>query len=124
MRSLAIAVALTGAWLTTAAAADEDVMTAGDLQQLCAGTDHVSVNVCRVYILGVTEGLALGMNIADGRTKGGRPCVPRGMSGDKLEATVKKKLDALASAADRNADASQLIGAELTSAFPCGNADQ
>src|SRR5580658_6366682 len=124
MRSLAIALALTGALLTTAAAADEDVMTAGDLQQLCAGTDHVSVNVCRVYILGVTEGIALGMNIADGKTKGGRPCVPRGMSGDTLEATVKKKLDALASAADRDADAAQLIGVELTSTFPCRKADQ
>src|ERR1700683_4206291 len=119
MRSIAIALTLARTLLTPAAAADEDVMTAGDLQQLCAGTDHVSVNVCRVYILGVTEGINLGMKIADGKTSGGRPCVPRGMSGDTLEQTVKKKLDALASAADRNADAAQLIGTELAAAFPC-----
>lgn len=119
MRSIAIALTLAGAVLTSAASSGQDVMTAGDLQQLCAGTDHVSVNVCRVYILGVTEGIALGMNIADGKTKGGRPCVPRGMSGDKLELTVKQKLDALTSAAERDADASQLILAELASTFRC-----
>ncbi len=119
MRSIAIALTLAGAVLTSAASSGQDVMTAGDLQQLCAGTDHVSVNVCRVYILGVTEGIALGMSLADGKTRGGRPCVPRGMSGDKLELTVKQKLDALTSAAERDADASQLILAELASTFRC-----
>ena len=122
MRSVAIISAIMGALLTTAASSAEQVMTAGDLQQLCAGTDHVSVNVCRVYILGVTEGITLGMNIAAGKTQGGRPCVPRDISGDALQLAVKKKLDDLSSPADRDADASRFIGAALAAAFPCQKA--
>src|ERR1700685_2682343 len=76
MKSVAMVPILMGALFSTAASSAEQVMSAGDLQQLCAGTDHVSVNVCRVYILGVTEGITLGMNIAAGKTAGSRPCVP------------------------------------------------
>jgi hypothetical protein len=122
MKSIAMVPILMGALLSSAASSAEQVMSAGDLQQLCAGTDHVSVNVCRVYILGVTEGITLGMNIAAGKTAGGRPCVPRDISGDALELVVKTKLDALSSPADRDAEASRFIGAALGSAFPCQKA--
>lgn len=122
MRSLAIVLALMGALLSTAASSAEPVMSAGDLQQLCAGTDHVSVNVCRVYILGVTEGISLGMSIASGKTPGSRACVPGDISGDALELAVKKKLEALSSAAERDADASRFIGAALAAAYPCRGA--
>ncbi|HEY8053505.1 MAG TPA: Rap1a/Tai family immunity protein [Steroidobacteraceae bacterium] len=120
MKPIAIVPALLGALLSAAASAEEPVMSAGDLQQLCVGADHVSVNVCRVYILGVTEGISLGMNMASG--KGGRPCVPKDISGDALELTVKKKLEALSSAADRDGDASRFIGAALAAAYPCRSA--
>jgi hypothetical protein len=119
MRSIAIVSALMGALLANAACSAEPVMTAGDLQQLCAGTDHVSVNVCRVYILGVTEGITLGMSIAAGKAPAARPCVPRDISGDALELVLKKKLDALSSPAERDGDASGFIGAALAAAFPC-----
>jgi Ssp1 endopeptidase immunity protein Rap1a len=119
MRSTAIVSVLTGALLTSTASSAEQVMTAGDLQQLCVGTDHVSVNVCRVYILGVTEGITLGMNMAAGRTQGGRPCVPKDISGDALELALKKRLAALTSPADLDGDASRFIGAALAAAFPC-----
>jgi len=119
MKSNAMVPILMGALFSTAASPAEQVMSAGDLQQLCAGTDHVSVNVCRVYILGVTEGITLGMNIAAGKTAGSRPCVPRDISGDALELVVKTKLDTLSSPADRDADASRFIGAALGTAFPC-----
>jgi hypothetical protein len=122
MKSVAMVPILIGVLLSTAASSAEQVMSAGDLQQLCAGSDHVSVNVCRVYILGVTEGIALGMNIAAGKTAGGRPCVPRDISGDALELVVKTKLDTLSSPADRDADASRFIGAALGRAFPCQKA--
>jgi Rap1a immunity proteins len=122
MRPAAIASALLGVLLTTAASSAEQVMTAGDLQQLCAGTDHVSVNVCRAYILGVTEGITLGMSIAESQTQGARPCVPKDLSGDALELTLKGKLDALTSPADRDGDASRFIGAALGAAFPCQKA--
>jgi Rap1a immunity proteins len=119
MRTIAIVSALIGALLGNAAWSAEPVMTAGDLQQLCTGTDHVSVNVCRVYILGVTEGITLGVNIAAGKAQGARPCVPQDMSGDALELALKKKLEALTSPAERDGDASRFIGAALAAAFPC-----
>jgi hypothetical protein len=122
MKSVAMVPILMGALLSTTASSAEQVMSAGDLQQLCAGTDHVSVNVCRVYILGVTEGITLGMNIAAGKTAGRRPCVPRDISGDALQLVLKTKLDTLSSPADRDADASRFISAVLGTAFPCQKA--
>ena len=119
MRAAAFVFVVAGAVLASMTSSAEPAMTAADLQQLCAGTDHVSVNVCRVYILGVTEGITLGMNIAAGKPAGGRPCVPRDISGDALELVVKTKLDTLSSPADRDADASRFIGAALGTAFPC-----
>lgn len=120
MRSIAVALTVTGALLATAASPEQPAMTAGDLGQLCTGTDHVSRNACRIYILGVTQGITLGMSIADG--KGGRPCVPAGLSAEALEKTVQKRLAEMSSAAERDRDASGFIGAVLGSAFPCSKA--
>ena len=122
MRSIAVALTVTGALLTTAASPEQLAMTAGDLGQLCTGTDHVSRNACRIYILGVTQGITLGMSIADGKSAGGRPCVPAGLSAEALEKTVQKKLAEMSSAAERDRDASRFIGAVLGSAFPCSKA--
>lgn len=121
MRHIAIVLTLLAALVTSAAASDQQVMTAGDLQQLCAGTDHVSINVCRVYILGVTQGITLGMNIADGKTKGGRPCVPADISGESLEQSLKAKLDKhlAATPADQQREAADVIGAVLSRSYPC-----
>ena len=96
-------------------------MTTGDLQDLCSGTDHVSKNACRIYILGITQGIAVGLQIADGKTKGGRPCVPASVSGDALEQKVTTKLgaDLAASPANRELDASGFIASVLASAYPC-----
>jgi hypothetical protein len=122
MKSIAMVPILMGALFSSAASSAEQVMSAGDLQQLCAGTDHVSVNVCRVYILGVTEGITLGMKLAAGKAAGRRPCVPRDISGDALQLLVKTKLDTLSTPADRDADASGFIAAALGTAFPCQKA--
>jgi Rap1a immunity proteins len=124
MRPIAVLIALTvtGALLASAAAPEQPAMTAGDLGQLCAGSDHVSRNACRIYILGVTQGITLGMRIADGTTSGGRPCVPAGLSAEALEQTLQKKLDAMSSAAERERDAAGFIGAVLIAAFPCPKA--
>jgi Rap1a immunity proteins len=101
--------------------APEPAMTADDLQQLCAGTDHVSRNVCRVYILGVTQGVTLGMRMAGGTIAGGRPCVPEGISAQALEQTLKAKLEQelAATPADRALDASAFVGRVLVAAYPC-----
>ena len=99
--------------------AGEAAMTAGDLQELCTGTDHVSRNVCRIYILGVAEGIAQGLSIAGG--KGSRPCIPEGVSAEQLEATVKSRLgEELAHTPARGtSDAAAFLASTLAQAFPC-----
>jgi len=119
MRSIAIALTILGAVLSNAAAADEPAMTAGDLEQLCAGSDHVSRNSCRIYILGVTQGINLGIKMADGKTAGSRACVPAAISAEELELTVTKKLAAIDGAAERDREAAAFIGVALARAFPC-----
>jgi hypothetical protein len=110
-----------GLLLAQAAAAAPQVMSAGDLQQLCAGADHVSVNVCRVYILGVAQGIALGLNIADGKTKGARACLPNGVSAEQLEETLKQRLEKnlAASPAHAEQDAALVLASVLANTFPC-----
>jgi Rap1a immunity proteins len=124
MKSIALTLTILGALLATAASSEQHAMTAGDLQELCAGSDHVSRNACRVYILGVTEGITVGMRMADSKSRGGRPCIPDGVSGDLLEQTLTTKLgeDLTASPPKRNLDASGFIGAVLVQAFPCTQA--
>jgi hypothetical protein len=121
MRSPATIAAAATALLLTAAAPEEPAMTAGDLAQLCNGSDHVSRNACRVYILGVTQGIAVGIRLAGGRSPAGRPCVPAGIAAEELEATLKKKLAAL-DADSGQQDAAGFIGAALAAAYPCKRA--
>ena len=101
------------------AAQEQPAMTAGDLEQLCNGSDHVSRNACRIYILGVTQGIAIGIRITDARGANRRPCVPAAISAEALEQTVKKKLAALSTGTERDRDAAGFIGAALVAAYPC-----
>ena len=114
---------LLGTLLLQPAAADpaQPVMTAGELQQLCVASDTTSKNVCRVYILGVTQGMALGLDIADGKSTLGRPCVPAALSGDSLAESVKARIDRSLAAApkDRETDAARFIAALASNAYPC-----
>jgi hypothetical protein len=115
---LTISLALTDA-STANAAEEQPAMTAGDLEQLCTGTDHVSRNACRIYILGVTQGVAIGMRIAEGKNASHRPCVPATISAETLEETVKKKLAGLGTSTERDRDAAGFIGSVLGTAYPC-----
>ena len=119
MRIVVTALVIVTGMLTTPARAGEAAMTAGDLKELCSGSDHVSRNVCRVYILGVTEGIAQGLNIAVG--KGKRPCVPDGVPAEQLEQTIKARLekDLSLSPARATADAAVFLSSALAEAFPC-----
>jgi hypothetical protein len=117
------AAAVAATLLLTAAAPEEPAMTASDLAQLCGGSDHVSINACRIYILGVTQGIAVGIHLAGGKGVASRPCVPTGISADELEAALKKKLAALDAESGRR-DAAGFIGAALAAAFPCRRAGQ
>lgn len=121
MRWIAIALMTVSGILTAATSAEpEPAMTAGDLQALCSGEDHVSKNACRIYILGVAQGIAVGVRLAGGQ--GARaPCVPPGASAEALEETVKGKLaaDLTQRPDDRNLEASGFIGLVLGAAYPC-----
>lgn len=114
---------LLGMLLMQSAAADpaQPVMTAGELQQLCLASDTTSKNVCRVYILGVTQGMALGLDIADGKSTIGRPCVPATLSGDSLAESVKARIDRslAASPQDRDTDAARFIAGLASRAYAC-----
>ena len=124
MRVAAFILAAVGASLVSIASSAEPAMTAGDLQQLCAGTDHVSVNACRIYILGVTQGVTVGRSMAGGKGHSAHPCVPPGVSAEELEQKVKEKLDRrlAATPSDRDLDAASFIGTVLTDTFRCPRA--
>ena len=119
MRSIALTLtAAVALLLLTAASSEAPAMTAADLAQLCGGTDHVSVNACRIYILGVTQGIDVGMRLAGDRGKAHRPCVPPKVSAEELETTVKQRLAAL-DAATGARDAAGFIADVLLKAWPC-----
>ena len=83
-----IAATFAFAWLliaSTTANADGSEMTAGDLQQICTDSKAESKAACSFYILGVVQGVDMGMSIADGKTRGGRPCVPESTPGSALD---------------------------------------
>lgn len=113
-RALIAAVAV----LLSTAAREPPAMTAGDLAQLCNGSDHVSRNACRIYILGVTQGIELGLRMADGKGAASRSCVPPGISAEDLEKSVKQRLATLDSDSQQG-DAAGFIGATLARGFPC-----
>ncbi len=105
---------------------DEKAMTAGDLQEICIGASAEAKASCRFYLLGITQGLTLGMGIADGKVKGGvRPCIPENLSGSAIELAVKMKMgqDLMVYPDDRKLDASGLVGGILVSTFPCRKAN-
>jgi Rap1a immunity proteins len=122
MRAAAFILAVAGAVLATTVSSAEPAMTAGDLQQLCAGTDHVSVNACRIYILGVTQGITVGMNMAGGKDRAARLCLPsEGLTAEELAQKVKANLDRrlAANPADRDLEAASFIGKVLTDTVRC-----
>ena len=119
MKIILSALSIATALLALPAHAAGAAMTAGDLKELCAGSDHVSRHVCRIYILGVTEGIAQGLSIAGG--KGSKPCIPEGVSAEQLEETVKSRLgkELSLSPARGTTDAAPFLASTLAEAFPC-----
>jgi hypothetical protein len=119
MRIIITALGVAAGMLAIPAHAAESALTAADLKELCSGSDHVSRNVCRIYILGVTEGISQGLSIAAG--KGAKACIPQGVSAERLEKTVKARLeeDLSISPARGTADAAAFLSTALAEAFPC-----
>ena len=96
-------------------------MTAGDLQQICSSQDSEADISCRLYILGIAEGITIGMSMADGKVVTGRPCIPDTISDSKLETLVKAQLgaDLMVNPGDRSLPASSFIGAVIGTSFAC-----
>jgi len=96
-----------------------NTVTAGDLAQFCGGSDHVSQNVCRIYILGVAQGVVLGLGTA--RSAPGHLCVPADITAENLEAAVKARIEAEVRAHPAVAaeDGARFILAMLGKAYPC-----
>lgn len=109
---------------TAVAGPSEPVLTAGDLGQLCSASDTTSKNVCRVYILGVTQGISIGLNIADGKASSRRPCIPDQLSGEALADSVKTKIDQVlkASSKERGVDASLFVATVMAKTYACPKA--
>ncbi|MBS0579830.1 MAG: hypothetical protein JSR36_11290 [Proteobacteria bacterium] len=112
-----------GLALTQPAVSDpsQPVMTAADLQQICVAQDTTSKNVCRVYILGITQGIAIGMDIADGKSATARACIPQKLSGEELADSIKTKLaqSLAASPKDQEMDAAKFVAGVMAKTFPC-----
>ena len=103
-------------------APEGNTMTAGNLEQICIRSNAESKAACRFYLLGITQGISMGMSIADGKTQGGRPCIPDDLSSSAIELAIKMKLgqDLMVFPNDRKLNASGVVGAILVSTFPCG----
>jgi hypothetical protein len=112
---------IVGTTQTKRASDDEKAMTAGDLQEICIGSSPEAKAACRFYLLGITQGLSMGMSIADGKTDGRRPCIPENLSDSAIELAVKMKMgqDLMVYPDDRKLDASGLVSGILVSTFPC-----
>ena len=103
-----------------ASAANAD-FTLGDLQKICLDPNTENQAVCRFYIFGVSQGIGLGLDMADGKTKGGRPCSPDGISSPALESAIRMRMGELLTVYPNDAklEASGGIGALLVNLFPC-----
>ena len=118
---VALAACMSMLFISTGASAQDAAMAVGELQQICLGSSAESKAACRFYILGISQGITLGMSIADGKTQGGRPCVPENISSAALELVVKMKIgeDLMVFPDDRKLEASGFVGAVFIKSFPC-----
>jgi hypothetical protein len=97
-------------------------MTAGELYSFCNSSDQAVKNVCRKYILGAVQGIALATAKAnDKRTF----CMPDNMEEVQLVAIVQNtmRVDFAAFPQDRNLPAISIIFAAMIRAFPCPNSN-
>ena len=101
-------------------------MTAGDLQQICSSQNPDVDAPCRFYIMGIVQGITIGLGMADGKVTGGRPCIPDDLQDSKLETLVKASLgaDLMVNPGDKELPASSLVGAVIATTFRCNKARQ
>jgi len=78
----------------------------------------------QVYIMGIVQGITIGLGMADGKVTSGRPCIPDDLEASKLETLVKAHLgaDLMVNPGDRELPASSLVGAVVAATFKCNKA--
>jgi hypothetical protein len=99
-------------------------MTAGDLQQVCSSKNPDVDAPCRFYIMGIVQGITIGLGLADGKVAAGRPCIPDDLQDSKLETLVKAKLgaDLMVNPEDKDLPAASFVGAVIGTTFRCSKA--
>ena len=105
-------------------AAGSKEMTAGDLQQICSSQNPDVDAPCRFYIMGILQGVTIGIAMGDGKVTGGRPCIPDNVQDTTLERVVKAKLgaDLMVYPQDKNLPASSFVGGVIANVFACNKA--
>lgn len=100
-----------------------DQLTAGELQQICSSQKLDVDAPCRFYIMGIVQGITIGIGMADGRA-GGKPCIPDNLPISKLETVVKAQLgaDLQVNPDDKTLPASSFVGAVIAQTFKCQRA--
>ncbi len=110
--------------VTHSHSANAKEMTAGDLQQICSSKNPDIDAPCRFYIMGIVQGITIGLGMADGKVAVGRPCIPDDLQDSKLETLVKAKLgaDLTVNPEDKDLPASSFVGAVIGTTFRCSKA--
>ena len=122
--SLLLLLAAFAAVQSTPARANE--MTADDLLQMCSSQSPDVDTPCRLYIMGIVQGITIGLGMADGKVASGRPCIPDDLQDSKIETLVKAKLgvDLMVNPGDKVLAASSFVGAVVAATFRCNKAQQ
>jgi hypothetical protein len=73
----------------------------------------------------VTQGLAIGLDIADGKGTLSRPCVPSSLSGESLADAVKARIDRFLASTpkDKDIDAARFVATLAATTYPCRKAN-
>lgn len=99
-------------------------ITARDLQEICSSQNRHADAPCRLYIMGIVQGITIGLGMADGKVALGRPCIPDDVQDSKFETLVKVKLgaDLMVNPGDKELPASSFVGAVIATTFQCNKA--
>lgn len=93
-------------------------MTTADLISICGGSEEVTQNACKFYILGVTEGTSLAAGLAADK---GHFCIPEGVTATEMVLVFRRVVqqDIRAFPADLEMPAVSMVGAIMQREYPC-----
>jgi hypothetical protein len=104
---------------TAAFGKESGQMKVSDLKEICDATSHAeSVAACKFYVLGVVEGLQIGVGIANDKA---HFCMPDGVTATNMVQTVRVKMagDLVLHPEDKDMPAVSFVGAVMVSTYPC-----